>query len=591
MVERRLAAILVADVVGYAGHMAQNEVAVLDRVSRQRRDIIEPALASTHGRIVKLMGDGLLVEFPSVVGAIDCALHWQREVAEAEANYPREHRLQYRIGINLGDIIFENGDIFGDGVNIAQRLESMAQPGGICISDDAWRQAAGKVSAEARDLGEQTLKNLPRPVRVHAIATGVAVSTVPASPAAGRPALAVLPFRNVSGDPDQEYFSDGLTEDIIMSLSYWRSLPVIARNSSFAFKGRDLPARQVSEELGARYLVEGSVRRAGQRVRITAQLIDASTGHQVWSERYDRDLADVFELQDEISSRIAARVVPELEHVEHARSRTKRTDDLDAWDFYLRGMEGFNLNTAAGQVTAIEMFTAAVERDPGYTDAWARLGWSYSRLVGFGGAEGRRDETLTKASEAARRALALDDASAVAHMAMGSVYIWSEETHRGLAEAETALELNPNFVHAALAVGNRLDLIGRTVEGIERLEHALRLSPRDPNLWRYLAYLARAYVSLGEHGRAAEYARRALQLRPDLPEALFRCAVCVAHAGEAEEARKLIDRCQELDPDYLATRADWRPYPEAVRNDHLLSAVRRLGLLPAAATWDDGRRN
>ena len=562
--------------------MARDEAGVLERLTRQRREIIEPLINAARGRIVKLMGDGLLVEFPSVVSAVDCTVLWQKEAAADDAALPTDERLQYRIGINLGDIILQDGDIFGDGVNIAQRLEAMAEPGGICISEDAWRQAVGKTRARTEDLGKQQLKNVPRPVRVLRIVTGVASAAPAQARGAGRPALAVLPFRNVSGDPDQEYFSDGLTEDIITSLSYLRSLPVIARNSSFAFKGRDVAPQQVAGELGVRYLVEGSIRKAGTRVRITAQLTDADTGRQVWTERYDREMADVFELQDEISSKIAGKVVPQMELVERRRSQAKRTEDLDAWDYYLRGIEGFNLNNISGQETAIEMFRAAVERDPGYVDAWARLGWSLARLYGFGGASGRRDKVLREAGEAARTALALDDSSSVAHMAMGSVHVWSGDTELGLAEAEIALELNPNFAHAAMAVGNRLDLIGRTAEGIERLERALRLNPRDPNLWRYLAYLARAYVTSGAYARAADCARRALQLRPDLPEALFRCAVCVAHLGEVAEARELIERCNALDPTYLGSRASWRPYPDEERNDHLLSALRKLELLPGA---------
>ena len=571
-----------ADIVGYTHHMGRDEVGVLARLTEQRRRIIEPLVSDANGRIVKLMGDGLLVEFPSVVSAIDCSVEWQQQVSDTQAGIAPAERLSYRIGINLGDVIFEDGDLFGDGVNLAQRLEAIAEPGGICISGDAWRQAAGKTEAQAQDLGEQQLKNVRHPVLVLRIVTGVAGTAPAPKPEGGRPALAVLPFRNVSGDADQDYFADGLTEDIMTSLSYWRSLPVIDRNSSFSYKGRNVLPQQIARDLGVRYLVEGSVRRAGARVRITAQLTDAETGRVVWTDRYDREMADVFELQDEMSRTIADKVLPQMEQVERQRARAKRTEDLDAWDCYLRGIDGFNQNTAAGQEAAIAMFRAAVERDPAYTDAWARLGWSLARLYAFGGARDQRDAILAQARDAVRTALGLDPSSAVAHMAMGSVHVWSGETELALTEAETALELNPNFAHAALAVGNRLDLVGRTQEGVAQLERALALNPRDPNLWRYLAYLARAYVTLGQFDRAAGHARRALQLRPDLPEALFRCAVVVAHTGQDAEARELIDRCQALSSDYLATRSDWRPYPDDARNAHLLSAIRRLGLLPQA---------
>lgn len=588
--ERRLAAILIADIVGYTHHMSRDDVGVLVQLTGQRQTVIEPLVEQSNGRIVKLMGDGLLIEFPSVVNAIECAIAWQNEISGSQSDHPADKRLQYRIGINLGDVLIQDGDLFGDGVNVAQRLESIAEPGGICLSGDAWRQAEGKIAVAVEDLGAQQFKNVQREVQVVQVIIGASGGEPARKPSADRPVVAVLPFRNSSGDAEQEYFSDGLTEDIITSLSLWRSLPVIARNSSFAYKGRDISPRQIARDLGSRYLVEGSVRKAGHRIRITAQLTDAETGQQIWTERYDREMADVFDLQDEISSSIATKVLPQLELAERQRSRAKRTEDLNAWDFYLRGIGGFNQNNLVGQEIAIEMFRAAVERDPDFTDAWARLSWSLARLYGFTGTEDRQDKLLADAADAAQKALSLDEASAVAHMAMGSVHIWSGEIELGLGEAQTALELNPNFSHAALAVGNRLDLVGRTAEGIAQLEHALALNPRDPNQWRYVAYLARAYITQGDYHRATALARRALQLRPDLAEAWFRCAVCVAHTGDEPEARELIDRCRALDPGYLQTRSDWRPYPDAERNDHLLAGLRRLDLIPPLDR-SDGRRS
>ena len=589
--DRRLAAILAADVVGYTGLMERDETGTHARLTDLRREVIEPVVRAHRGDIFKTMGDGFLVQFPSVVDAIGCALEWQEAVARHQEESPKDARFSFRIGINLGDVIFAEGDVFGDGVNVAARLQALAEPGAIWVAADVWRHARGRVEAEAEDMGEQPLKNVAEPVRVYRIGAHAAppspeqanVAAAGRGSAAealrGRPAIAVLPFENMSRDPDQEYFSDGLAEDIITALSHWRSFPVIARNSSFSYKGRHIRTQTIAEELGVRYVLEGSVRRAGARVRITAQLIDARTGHHVWAERFDREMADIFELQDEITHRIASTIVPEVEHFEHRHSTRKRTEDLEAWDFYLRGMATFYDYTCDGTRAAMEMFAAAIEHDPNYIDAWARLGWSHSRLVQFGCTDAR-DESLRLGLEAARRALALDEGSAVAHMALGSLHVMAEETELGLAEAETALALNPNFAHAAMAVGNRLDLVGRAREGIEQMEHALALNPRDPSRWRYLAYLSRAYTSLGDHERGAERAREALRLRSDHPDALFRCAVAVAHLDAVDEARALIDRCRARDPDYLRGKERWSPYPDPERNEHLLDGLRRHGLLP-----------
>jgi adenylate cyclase len=394
-----------------------------------------------------------------------------------------------------------------------------------------------------------------------------------------KPAIAVLPFENMSGDPEQEYFSDGLAEDIITALSHWRSFPVVARNSSFSYKGQNIRVQTVSEELGARYILEGSVRKAGSRLRITAQLIDAQTGHHVWAERFDRQLEDVFDIQDEITNRIAATIVPELEHFEHRRSTAKRTEDLNAWDYYLRGMETFHDETCEGTASSVRMFQAAVDLDPNYCDAWARLGWAYGRFVMLKCGDDPNAK-LRLGFEASRKAVALDYSSAEAHMGLGECHIWAEETDVGLEEAQIALELNPNFAIAAMSVGNRLDLVGRAEKGIAEMERSLKLNPRDPNRWRYMAYLSRAYIGLEEYQRAADWARQAARLRPDLPEALFRCAVCVAHLDDVDEARALLERCRAIDPDYLSKMRGWRPYADQARNQHLLSGLRRHGLLP-----------
>jgi adenylate cyclase len=582
--ERRLAAILAADMVGYTRLMGVDEARTLRRLTELRQQVLEPLIAAHRGRVVKLIGDGLLVEFASVVDALACAVAWQDAVIEREAATDEDKQLRFRIGVNLGDVLVEGDDIHGDGVNIAARLESLADPGGICVSGDAYRQVRGKVEAAFEDLGEQELKNVAEPVRVYRVArdrSGSGIDSTARKPVAlsDKPSIAVLPFVNMSGDPEQEYFSDGLSEDIITALSHWRSFPVVARNSTFSFKGQQLRVEKIAEELGARYVLEGSVRKAGTRLRITAQLIDAQTGHHVWAERFDRQLEDVFDIQDEITNRIVATIVPELEQFEHRRSTVKRTEDLNAWDYYLRGMETFHDETCEGTAASIRMFQSAVDFDPKYCDAWARLGWCYARLVMFGCTDAS-DPTLRLGFEASRRAVALDNASATAHMALGECHIWAEETDVGLAEAQIALELNPNFAIAAMSVGNRLDLVGKTEQGIAQMEQSLALNPRDPNRWRYMAYLSRAYVSLGDYQRAAEWARKAVLLRPDLAEALFRCAVCVAHLDEVDDAKVLLDRCRAIDPNYLSRMAGWRPYADQTRNEHFLGGLRRHGLFP-----------
>jgi adenylate cyclase len=582
--ERRLAAILAADVVGYTRLMGVDEAGTLRHLTELRQQVLEPLIAAHRGRVVKLIGDGLLVEFASVVDALTCAVAWQDAVIEREAAADEDRRLRFRIGVNLGDVLVQGDDIHGDGVNIAARLESLADPGEICVSGDAYRQVRGKVEVAFEDLGEQDLKNVAESVRVYRVARDHSVSEADSTarePVAlpDKPSIAVLPFINMSGDPEQEYFSDGLSEDIITALSHWRSFPVVARNSTFSFKGQQLRVEMIAEELGARYVLEGSVRKAGTRLRITAQLIDARTGHHVWAERFDRQLEDVFDIQDEITNRIAATIVPELEQFEHRRSTVKRTEDFNAWDYYLRGMERFHDETCEGTAASIRMFESAVDLDPKYCDVWARLGWCYARLVMFGCTDDP-NASLRLGFEASRRAVALDSASATAHMALGECHIWAEETELGLAEAQIALELNPNFAIAAMSVGNRLDLIGKTEQGIAQMEQSLALNPRDPNRWRYMAYLSRAYVSLGEYQHAAEWARKAALLRPDLAEAVFRCAVCVAHLGEVDKAKVLLDRCRAIDPNYLSRMAGWRPYADQRRNDHFLGGLRRHGLFP-----------
>lgn len=594
--QRRLAAVVAADIAGYSRLMREDEDATMQAWWTYRKEVVDPVVSEYGGRIVKLTGDGFLAEFSSATDAVAAAIAMQSDIAPRVADIPEDKRVQFRMGVNLGDILWDDEDIYGDGVNIAARIEALADPGGVLVSASVYDQVRRRVDAVFEDMGEHSLKNIDTPMRVYRVCGPFGAPDGPekaASPADGAfretpapketplhemPSIAVLPFDNMSGDKEQEYFSDGLTEDIITALSQWRSMPVIARNSTFTYKGQAVNVQQVARELGVQYVMEGSIRRSGNRIRITAQLIDGRSGHHVWAEKYDRELEDVFEVQDEITSKIAAIVMPEVQSFEHRRTVSKRTEDLTAWDYYLRGMETFNDETCPGTAAALEMFDKAVEHDPNFSDAWARKSWCHAKEVMFACTEDTTS-ALEQGFIAGRRAIALDDSSPVAHLALGTVHIWADETDQGLEEALTAVNLNPNFTHAAMAAGNRLDLVGRAEEGIEMMEHALKLNPRDPIRWRYMAYLSRAYISRNDFERAVDWSSQAVKLRADHPETQFRHAVSLAQLDKVDDARHALERCRELDPGYIERHADWRPYPDEDRNRRIMDGLRRHELI------------
>jgi TolB-like protein len=376
-IERRLAAILAADVAGYSRLMGADETGTA-RVLREHRTAVDPVVASHGGRIVKTTGDGVLLEFSSIVAAVECALAVQKLKAERNADVPEERRMLFRIGINLGDVLIEGDDILGDGVNIAARLEGIAEPGGICISASAYDHVRGKVDAEFADLGEQGLKNIARPVRVFRVHFGGTAATArPALPLPDKPSIAVLPFQNMSGDPEQEYFADGIVEEIITALSRLRQLFVIARNSSFTYKGRAVDVKQVGRELGVRYVLEGSVRRAANRVRITGQLVDASTGAHLWADRFDGELEDIFDLQDRVTASVVGAIAPKLEQAEIERAKRKPTDSLDAYDYYLRGLASFYRGTKRATSEALQLLYLAIDLDPDFAPAYGMAAFCY----------------------------------------------------------------------------------------------------------------------------------------------------------------------------------------------------------------------
>jgi len=391
-VQRRLAAIMAVDVVGYSRLMREDEAGTLAQLKTLRKELLDPKVDEYGGRIVKTTGDGILVEFPSAVDAVQHAVDVQLAMERRGSDVPKDRRIEIRVGINVGDVIVEGDDLFGDGINVASRLEGIALPGCTCISSSVYEQVRHKIDIAYEDLGEQSVKNIADPVHVYRIARGGAQppsdALVSSEAMFRRPAVAVLPFENLSDDPGQEYFADGLTEDVITALSLGRSFPVIARNSTFAFKGKSPAIRKVGQELGAQYVIEGSVRKSGNRVRVTAQLINAETGHHVWAERYDRDLQDIFELQDDLTSKIAATTAPELERSEHRRAAEGRPRDLGTWDRVQQGMAQLYEFSKDGNERARETFNKALAIEPNYSRAHTGLAWTHS---GGAGRVGRRE--------------------------------------------------------------------------------------------------------------------------------------------------------------------------------------------------------
>jgi adenylate cyclase len=576
-VERRLAAILAADVAGYSRLMGNDEEGTLAALKACRRELIDPKLVEHRGRIVKTTGDGALVEFASAVDAARCAIEIQQAMAERNTAIPEDRRIEFRIGINVGDVIVDEGDIYGDGVNIAARVESLASPGAICLSENAYKQIQGKLALDVSDMGEQQLKNIAQPVRVY----GVRLDGAPERPALvllDKPSIAVLPFQNMSGDPEQEYFADGMVEDIITLLSAWRIFPVISRNSSFAFKKQSRDIRMIARELSAAYIIEGSVQKSSNRVRVTAQLINAESGHHLWARKFDGALDDVFALQDEITRQIVISVEPEMEKAELRKSETKRSTSLDAWNYFLRGRAFLHLLTPEDIVRARAMFERAVEIDPKYSEAWAGLSWTYQRDILFDVVEDR-SAWEGKALEAARRAVALDTGSSFAHLALSGAFMWSNQHEQSITETRMAVELNPSNVPAWLALGNRLDIVGEHEEGIAILEKSLQLNPHDPHNHIYYAQLGRAYINTCKYETALRYLRESIRLKPDYANTYHILAICLGHLDRPDEAKAAAQRCEQLRPGLMKRRAHWNIYLDPEANKNLTEGLRKAGLV------------
>jgi adenylate cyclase len=577
--ERRLATILAADVVGYSRLMEADEEATLATLISYR-EVIDGLVTDHRGRVFGAAGDSVIAEFASPVEAVRCAAEIQRALEKHNAERAEDRQMRFRIGVNLGDVMAEGENLLGDGVNIAARLEGLADVGGICISQPVYDQVKNKLKLGYEYLGEQEVKNITEPIRTYRVTTGVvafdAAHAASTNAMLKQPAVAVLPFANMSGDPEQEYFSDGLTEDLITALALWRSFPVIARNSSFVYKGKAADVKRIGRELGARYVLEGSVRRSGQRLRITAQLIDTTSGHHVWVEKFDRDLEDVFALQDEITERIAVALEPALGKAELRRSIAKPPDNLDAWDYFLRGRSHLHEFTKEGTAMARDFYARAIALDPSYGEAFADLACTHSRdlLLEF------TDDRAASAAmmyDAARRAVMLDEASSRAHYMLSTAYLWRNEPDLAIAEGKRALELNPNSAETRHALGNKLDLAGDP-EGIAMMEQAQKLNPQDPQRHMHLTFLARAYLKARQYERSMDCARKAIQQRPDYPNAYYILAIALGHAGRTTEAQAALGDCERVHPGFVRKRAGWQPYANPASNEHLQDGLRRAGL-------------
>jgi adenylate cyclase len=554
--QRRLAAILSADVVGYSRLMGIDEAGTLARLKALRRELIDPTIAVHAGRIVKLMGDGVLIEFGSAVDAVACAIEIQKRVREHDAGGSEADPIRFRIGINVGDVIIDDNDIFGDGVNIAARLEGIAEPGGVCMSDDAYRQVRGKIEMACDDMGPQALKNIAEPMRAWRVKLGdqSAATAQPGLPASQAPALAlpekpsiaVLPFQNMSADPEQEYFADGMVEDIITALSRFKSLFVIARNSSFTYKGKAVDIKQVGRELGVRYVLEGSVRKAGGKVRITGQLIDSDTGSHLWADRFDGSLDDVFELQDQVTTSVVSAIAPKITQAEIERARRKPAGSLDGYDLYLRALALSHQFTPESLGEAVAVLRKALAIDSSYAPAAALLlfcfSWWHSE------ARGERPQT-DEALRLARRMMAntTDDPDVLWMVGWCLAYL-AGETAAGTNLIERGLALNPNCAQAWLASGYVNCFACRNDAAIEALERVTRLSPLDPLGHLVKFGFALAHLQSGRYKQAIEWADRALIQKPGFINAMVvRTAAC-GHLDLREEGRESVGRMCEIAP-------------------------------------------
>jgi adenylate cyclase len=577
--ERRLSAILFADVAGYSRLVGKDEEGTLARWKAHWSDLIEPTIKGHDGRVVRITGDGVLTEFASVVNAVRCAVEIQRGMAARNADIAPEQRIEFRIGINFGDIIIDDNDVWGDGVNVGARLEALADPGGICVSGRVQEDVQGKLDVAFQDLGERELKNIARPVRIYRVVLAADRTTAPQLSLPDKPSIAVLPFQNMSGDQEQEYFADGLTEDIITALSRQPWFFVIARNSTFTYKGKAVDVREVARQLGVRYVLEGSVRKAANTVRVTGQLIDAAQGTHLWAERYDRELLDIFKLQDDITNSVIGSIEPQILAAEAARASRKPPHSFDAWDLVMRALPHlWRLSTEEHQ-QAQELLRQAIDLDANYANAHALLGWSYISMFNL---DTRRPigEFTDQALAAGNTAVTLDDQDPWGHLVSGLGHARRRRPELALSHLSKAVSLNPNFALGHAGLGYALAAGGKPELGLESVEWALRLSPRDPFLAIYaptVQYMA--LFALGLYEDTLAVCRATAARYPNHAGAWRLMTVSLGMLGRIDEAKEALARTRALHPDLsLAHVEKDTVYADPADRARFLQGLRNAGV-------------
>jgi TolB-like protein/class 3 adenylate cyclase len=555
---RKLAAILVFDVVGYSRLTGADEDRILARLRALRSDLIDPTIAVHHGRIVKRTGDGAIVEFRSVVDAVNLAIEVQRAMVERNAEVAPDKRIEFRIGIHLGDVVEESdGDLMGDGVNIAARLEGIAKPGGICLSEQAYWQVKGRLEQAVTDLGKKPLKNITEPIHVYSVEVGHPVPTTPAPPPSEKPgsprlSIVVLPFANIGGDSGQDYFVDGVTESLTTDLSQMSGTWVIGRNTAFSYKGKSVDLKQIGRELNVRYILEGSVQRSGNRMRVNVQLIDAATGNHLWAERFDKTVADLFDMQDEIVARLANALNAQL-IIAEAR-RAERTPSPNSMDFYFRGMSAYNKgHTPDNLAEARKLFERALALDPGNVDAVVGAARTHSASAGHHLSDDRAVE-MAAAEALAVKALSIAPENALAHLCLGVVQMFTNRATQGISELERALAIDRNLAAAHAYIGLAQNFVGRGEGTASHIEDALRLSPRDTAVYLWRCFNGSVKVFLAKNEEAIGELRRAIEANRNFAAAHFYRAVALAELGRLDEARLEAREGLSIDPAFTIRR-------------------------------------
>ena len=574
--ERRLSAILAADIAGYSALMGADEARTV-RDLKGHQAVVLPMVGEFAGRIIDTAGDGILAEFASVINAVKCALAIQTTMAQRNAAIEPQRRMQFRVGINIGDVVYDDVRIYGDGINIAARLESIAEAGGICISSKVYDEISGRIDLHCEDLGEQQLKNIARPVRAYQVRLDRTSPIAVAAPALPeKPSIAVLPFQNMSGDAEQEYFADGITEDLITDLSKVSGLFVIARNSSFVYKGRSAKVQDIGRDLGVRFVLEGSVRKAGNRVRITAQLIDAGNDGHLWAERFDRDLTDIFSTQDEVVEKIVGALAITLTPGEEQRLRRRGTDNVEAYETWLRARKLLGGGTRESVVQARAMYHRAITMDPAFPMPHAGLAlagimdylndWAADPAA-----------ALDDAERCARRALELGPQEPVSHLALGNVMLWRRDHDGALSEFRRALALDRSYAQGYSATGMVLMYAGRPAEALEPIAMAMRLDPHYATI--VLHFLAQAHFALGSYETAARYLLDRIARNPSTDASRMLLASCYGHLGRADDARKTWAELLEVNPEFsLMQRARVLPYKDPSDFQRIAEGLAKAGL-------------